>query len=446
MKLQELIEAKIKILREKKTKDGSMTILAPWIVTGRKNQNGRLYPYNLIHREIARVQTKIKAGALISSADHPQGALTSLADASHIIRKLEIDKDGKGWMEATILPTTKGRNVMTIIKAGGQLGISARGAGTLNPSGTVNDDYRLLGIDFCTSPSEPEAVFNKSNVCESISFEEDEDPELDKNDIAKEMKRRAELEETLVNLMSESFSKAVADNMWYGDFESYKKRYGKGLREVMGLDEPSEGIKQAEQKVTEQAVKERLYSHYEEALKAGFRGTFSQWKEKYPRLVEQAEKGIKISEQKAKPKEPFVAKISWSEAQASGFTGTVEEYREQYPNIELMVPAPPQKPLVETLTEEATRIYTGLKKENPNSVLKLEHVRDMLIKELEPKRERKLREFAIRRVNASLEGCGSAPSQQLLAKMIEDEIAFIREQRAEKKRKNWQAYKRLLSD
>jgi len=130
-KLREILETKVKILSEKKNKYDSMTILAPWIVTGRKNQNGRLYGHDLIQREVARLQPSIKAGSAIGNADHPAGALSTLADASHIITKLELDKDGKGWMTAKILNTTKGKNVVEIIKAGGQLGISARGAGNV---------------------------------------------------------------------------------------------------------------------------------------------------------------------------------------------------------------------------------------------------------------------------------------------------------------------------
>ncbi len=92
--LREIIEPKIEILSEKKNKDGSetMQILVPCIVTGRKNRNGRLYSLPLLQREVNRVQASIKAGAMIGSADHPAGALTTLSDASHIITKLEIDK------------------------------------------------------------------------------------------------------------------------------------------------------------------------------------------------------------------------------------------------------------------------------------------------------------------------------------------------------------------
>ncbi len=70
----------------------------------------------------------------------------------------------------------------------------------------------------------------------------------------------------------------------------------------------------------------------------------------------------------------------------------------------------------------------------------------MLEKEEAPKRERKTRELAIYRVNRSLDGSGSDISQQVLTKMVDEEVRVIKEEREEKKRKNWLAYKRLLSD
>ena len=443
-KLRELFETKIKILAEKKTKDGdTMQILAPWIVTGKMNKNKRLYPLALIQREIAKAQAKIKAGALISSADHP-AVHTSLADASHIIRKLELDSAGKGWMEASILPTIKGKNVMTIIKAGGQLGISARGAGTVDPSGKVNDDYELLGIDFCTSPSEPEAVFDKSNVCESVEFEEEnqhhhekivfEDGSgLDEGEIAKEMKRRADLEEAVVNLLSDSFHKAVADDMWYGSFEEYKAKYGKGLREMMGLDEPSEEIAQAERSLTEQQIRDRTYGYYLEAVKAGEKCTFSEWKEKFPQLVEQA----------PKPKEPFKSRTTWEEIQLSGFKGTMAEYEKQCPDISIIRPKPIQEKIVETIEQESKRIYYELKKDNPNSDIKLATVQRMLEKEAIVKSDKRLRKKALAIISRE---CDGSISNEKLEKMVEQEIKNLKEEQAERKRKELVAYRCLLEE
>lgn len=451
--LREIIEAKVKILSEK-TEEDSMDILVSWIQSDKKNQNGRTYKLSLLQREVSRIQSAVRKGAFVGTGDHPAGGLADVATASHIVNKIWLDEKGKGMAEMKIIGTERGKNIMTLIRNNAQLGVSARGFGNVSPAGFVEDDYRLMGIDIVLNPSYKGAVFDKGNICESQNFEEDEDPELGEADIAKEMKRRAELEEALTNLLRDSFDKAVADGAWYGDYAAYKAQYEKRLREMMGLSEPPEDIKQAEKKLTEEQVKDRTWSHYEEALRSGYRGSFAEWKEKYPKLVEQASKGIKLSEKKAeKPKKPFVgdARFYYNEAIKAGYKGTLAEFKEQHPeyvaeDYEEKLAEEIKRKEPETLDEEAQRIFEGLKKANPNSALKLEHVRNMLEKEQEPKRERKLREFAIRRVNISIAGCGAAPSQQMLEKMVAEEIEFIKEERAERKRKNWEAYKRLLDE
>jgi len=432
--LREIIEPKIQILSERKNKAGdtTMRIVAPWMVAGRKNKNGRLYSLPLIQREVAKFQDRVKQGSAIGSADHPFGAHTTLADASHIITKLEVDKQGRGTMEATILPTSKGKNVIEIIKANGQLGISARGAGSVSPNGTVESDYKLLGIDICTSPSEPTAVFDKSNVFESQNLYEEENED-------------EELEEAINELERESYLNAVNAG-FKGNQKEWLQNCG-SLREAMGLpySKESSGV----EKLTEEAVNKRIYSFYQEAVSGGFIGSFDEWKTAFPKLVETASEPVKrIEEKTIEPKGPFKSKATWEEIKLSGFRGTIKEYEEKYPNITIIKPEPPQKPISEneTLEEQTKRVFETLKADNPESSITLEEVRRVLKDEYESKREKKTRELAISRVNISLAGSGGSLSQAQLEKMVEEEIGFIKEKRAEKKRKNWQAYRRLLSD
>jgi len=67
MKLQEIIETKIKILSEKKTKDGDvMLVSVPCIKSDIKNKNGRTYPKPLLQREITKVQKRIEQASFFS--------------------------------------------------------------------------------------------------------------------------------------------------------------------------------------------------------------------------------------------------------------------------------------------------------------------------------------------------------------------------------------------
>jgi len=200
--------------------------------------------------------------------------------------------------------------------------------------------------------------------------------------------------------------------------------------------------------LTEAQVNARTYTYYREAVNGGFIGTFDEWKEKFPQIVEQAkEKKVVLSEKKEEIKEPFKSRTSWNEVIASGFHGTMQEYQEQFPDIELIAPVSPQKPIVEktlTLKEQAAKIFTSLAKDNPNSQLVLEDIIAFLEKKEIAEADKRLRKRAIYIVNTSLAGSGSVPEKEVLSKMVEEEIENLKKQREEMRERNWQAYKRLL--
>lgn len=426
-KLQELIEAKAKILSESKD-DNVMNVSVPFIQSDVKNRNGRIYKKSLLQREIARVQGSVKKGSFIGAGDHPQGGIENIATASHIITKLSLDEKGKGTAELRILPTERGKTIQTLIRNDAQLGVSVRGFGEVGRDGIVSDSYKLVGLDIVTNPSFKDSVFDKSNIFESQNFEEEANENLEKE---------------IQALEKESYLGAC-ESGYKGSQEDWEKQYSNSLREAMGLPK-AEGGKTSVEKLTEEQISARTYGYYQEAVTAGFKGTFPECKEKFPQLVEMASEAKVVVEKKAEPKAPIKSKITWNEVVASGFIGTMDEWREKFPNIELIAPISPQKPIVErTLKQEAARIFTALSKENPNSQLTLESVIEMLEKEGESKREKKTRELAIYRVNKSLAGSGSDVSQQILTKMVDDEVKAIKEEKEERKRKNWQAYKRLL--
>lgn len=425
-KLQELIDSEIKILSERKTEDGSMMILAPWIQAGRKNKNGRLYPLSLLQREVDRVQSSIKKGGFLGTGDHPASGLVDVATASHIPQKVWLDKDGKGWLETKIVPTSRGKNIQTLIKNGASLGLSARGFGEVGKGGVVQSDYKLVGIDIVTSPSEPQAVFSKDNVYESVNFDEDDESIEDK-------------EQAMYELLQASYGRAL-DGGFEGDFDFYCELHEPGMRKVMHLPE-SDG-KISAQKLTEEQVNKRIYSYYQEAVQGGFIGSIDEWKEKFPQLVEQASEKVALSEEKKEPKEKFKAKITWQEARASGFTGTIQEYREAYPDIELILPAPPSKPVIETLDEEATRIFKKLKEGTPNSSVTLESIKRMLGKEEEEKVDKRIRRRAIINVSRDLDG---SVSQTTVERMVAEEVKALKEERRKIRERNWEAYEKLLS-
>jgi len=152
-------------LTERREKD--FTILKfPFLEADRPTANKRRYPFSVLSRAIEEAQKDVQRGAVFGSSSHkPQ---LELDDVSHVIQSLEMA--GKlAVCEAKVLPTQKGKNLQIILKHG-RLGVSARGTGSVKvekDEEIVQDDYRLLGVDFCTSPASGMMV-GKENITESV--------------------------------------------------------------------------------------------------------------------------------------------------------------------------------------------------------------------------------------------------------------------------------------
>lgn len=428
MKIQELYETKVRILSENKDSN-VMNVMVPFIQSDIKNQNGRIYKKSLLQREIARVQGSVKRGSFIGAGDHPSSGLADIATASHIVTALSLDEKGQGTAELRILPTERGKSIQTLIRNNAQLGVSIRGFGDLK-NGVVQDNYKLVGLDIVTNPSFKNAVFDKSNIFESQNFEEENEDE--------------DLEKSIDELERESYLNAV-NSGFIGDQKEWLQNCG-SLREAMGLPEKESG-KTSVKKLTKAQVNARTYSYFLEACSAGFVGDFNTWKEKHPKLVEMASE-VKIVKTKEAPetKEKFESKSTWAEIQLSGFRGTQAEYKEKFPSIEIIRPEIQKRIVEKTLEEEAAIIFTALSKDKPNSQITLEDVKKMLEKEEIVKADKRLRKRAIYIVNSSIAGSGSVPTQEMLEKMVAMEIENLKERRKEMREKNWQCYKRLLSD
>ena len=138
---------------------------------GAKNQNGRVYPKNILMRECQRYQREyIDQNRALGELDHPETPVVSLKNASHIVKELwwkGNDLMGKG----ELLNTPAGNIVKEIIKAGHTIGISSRGTGSVQQTneGTleVQPDFELVCWDFVSNPSTHGAFMNPVSLNES---------------------------------------------------------------------------------------------------------------------------------------------------------------------------------------------------------------------------------------------------------------------------------------
>lgn len=141
------------------------------------NQNKRIYRRPILEREIEKLQKDIHNRSLYGQLDHPSGAESELSKAAILITELSWDGDNV-MGKAKVLSTPMGEVVKAIITAGGSVGVSSRGLGTVAEDGTVNDNLNLLTFDLVSSPSNPASWVN--SLCESAKAQVDSN-KIDKN-------------------------------------------------------------------------------------------------------------------------------------------------------------------------------------------------------------------------------------------------------------------------
>ncbi|HUU37206.1 MAG TPA: hypothetical protein VMW46_03250 [Candidatus Desulfaltia sp.] len=174
--MNELFEIMLSEIEERKEGD-SVLLHFPFLVTDTVNQNGRVYPKRVVEKAIAEVQSKIKSGrSIYGGPGHPRHGALELDGVSHLLSKVEMVGD-KAYATAQVMPTQKGRNLMVILKYGGSLGVSARGAGSVTKEKrdgkeveVVGEDYALAAVDFVTSPSF-ELFAGQQNMVETLQEE-----------------------------------------------------------------------------------------------------------------------------------------------------------------------------------------------------------------------------------------------------------------------------------
>lgn len=121
-----------------------------------KNQNGRVYPKEVLVREAKKyAQEFIKERRAMGELDHPDSSVVNLQNVSHNI--LEMSWKGNDLVGTVeVLSTPAGNILRELFKSGIKLGISSRGLGSIKNEAQgdeVQDDFELIGFDFVSNPS-----------------------------------------------------------------------------------------------------------------------------------------------------------------------------------------------------------------------------------------------------------------------------------------------------
>ena len=148
----------------KKLIEESISSNKPLVVTGviqraeAKNQNGRIYPREILEREIENyINGPVKERRALGELDHPESSVINLQNTSHNITKVYWNGDDV-MGEVEILSTPSGNILKELFRNGITVGISSRGMGSVKENMaentvTVQEDFELLCFDFVSTPS-----------------------------------------------------------------------------------------------------------------------------------------------------------------------------------------------------------------------------------------------------------------------------------------------------
>jgi hypothetical protein len=161
MKLIKEINETVNYVTEGDDGKKELFIEGPFLVSEKKNKNGRLYEYNTMKKEVHRyTEEYINKNRAFGELGHPDSPTINLDRVSHMI--VGLREDGNQWIgKAKILDTPMGNIARQLIEGGAQLGVSSRGMGSLKMVNGVNvvqpDFYLATAADIVADPSAPGA-------------------------------------------------------------------------------------------------------------------------------------------------------------------------------------------------------------------------------------------------------------------------------------------------
>jgi len=148
--------------------DGTGRVLVSGVLqrAGAENQNGRVYPREILEREVNEYQKLINERRALGELDHPDSSVINLKNVSHNIKEIHWKgNDLMGTVE--ILPTPSGNILKELLRSNITLGISSRGMGSTENIGEgkvkVGEDFELIGWDFVSNPSTHGAFMRPMN-------------------------------------------------------------------------------------------------------------------------------------------------------------------------------------------------------------------------------------------------------------------------------------------
>ena len=161
---------------------------------GIENANGRIYPEDILKREVQKYLEKMKERRALGELNHPSESVIDLSRVA--INIVELHWEGHtlvGKLEVITSPgfrkhgiiSCQGDQTANLLLQGYKIGVSSRGLGTVtNKMGVlyVADDYEIVCWDVVSDPSTPGAfisVKGQDELRQYVESKKEEKPVLD---------------------------------------------------------------------------------------------------------------------------------------------------------------------------------------------------------------------------------------------------------------------------
>lgn len=300
----EIKQPQFRVIGEAKEK--GKTTLRVEAVWGRYdiiNANKRLYPKSVMKKAIEELQPALKEGKVSGMAFHPKDAFGETPDVTHVWESVEMKDNGVCTGTFKVIPTSKGKDIIEMLKAGLSIPMSSRGVGTWTTKkkkvdgqvveyNEINDDFRLISpADFVMSASAPGArtirVIEGKNVNEYLLTESDESvlKEAYEKDDKKKVTKKEFDKQVEIGLQAAFM---IDEKAKPEDWPQFKEENREKMIEIVKKGLASRGfdlteafehekIEKLDKALREQNRDEQLY---QDAKRAGYRGTLKEWKAK----------------------------------------------------------------------------------------------------------------------------------------------------------------------
>jgi hypothetical protein len=163
-----ILEKQSSVLESRKNESNDYILEGTAAVFGKENNNNRIYEENEYLPHLNYLNEKISQRRLVGELDHPEKFDVSLKNISHIVEKLDYDKEGREIrIKVRLLDTPMGQIAKNLVDAGVPLSISSRAAGSVGNDKKVQIK-KIFTYDLVADPGFQDAQLER--VYESAGY------------------------------------------------------------------------------------------------------------------------------------------------------------------------------------------------------------------------------------------------------------------------------------